>query len=68
MMLFIEKSKRSYTMPTRAVWDLLPEPAPRGRRQYGPRGRGITILKPTMATHLHYYSNASRIDVIRPQP
>ena len=36
-------------------------------RPRGGGGCGITILKPTMATHLHYYSNASPIDVIRPQ-
>ena len=33
-----------------------------------PKGVWYNYLKPTMATHLHYYSNASFIDVIRPQP
>ena len=39
----------SYTIPTRAVWDLLPEPEGEGNKSQGVCG--ITILKPTMVTH-----------------
>ena len=53
----------------RAIWDLLPKPEGEGINPMRPKeGCSITILKPTMATHLHYYSNTSPIDVIRPQP
>ena len=43
----------SYTIPTRAVWDLWPEPEGEGNKSHAARGGcGITILKPTI------YSNA----------
>ena len=70
--MYIKKTIcNSYTISMRVVWDLLPEPEEEG----GARGRsnkshaaqggcGITILQPTMATHLHYYSNVSFNDVI----
>ena len=42
----------SYTIPTRAVWDLLPEPEGEGNKFHAARGGcGITILKPTIVTH-----------------
>ena len=41
----------SYTIPTRAVWDLLPEPEGEGNKSHAARGVcGITILKPTIVT------------------
>ena len=71
----IHSLSNSYTISTRAVWDLLPEPkggggSPRAKAinpMWPSKGCGITILKPTMATHVHYYSNVSFNDVICPQ-
>ena len=41
----------SYTIPTRAIWDLLPEPKGEGNKSHAARGGcGITILKPTIVT------------------
>ena len=49
----------------RAVWDLLPEPEGEGNKSHAAQaGCDITILKPTMAMHLHYYNNVSFNDVI----
>ena len=43
--------RNSYTIPTRAVWDLLPEPEGEGNKSHAARGVcGITILKPTIVT------------------
>ena len=59
----------SYIMPTKAVRDLLLEPKGGNNKSHAAQGGVVKLfLKPTIATHLHYYSNASRIDVTRPQP
>ena len=51
----------SYTIPTKAEWDLLPEPKDEGNKFHMVRGGVVTILKPAMATHLLYYSNVFHI-------
>ena len=47
-------SNSSYTIPTRAVWDLLPEPEGEGNKSHAARGVWYNYFKA-------YYGNATAL-------